>query len=247
MKSRAVPKETLHAAIRDVIAANGGERIGYRDFLIASGMKQRDIFHHYSRWQEALCGAGFNFKPYHRPVSPGALLAEWGAVVRKLRRLPTQAEYRIHGPREGTLVGRQFGSWLNMPAAFRHFARRKCKVKCNRKPKRNEWADTLELLDSLPKEATRPATTSRPRFVREPRTPKAPPRKMRDRPEYGELLDIPALRHAPVNESGVIYLFGILAERLGFTVKHMQNDFPDCQAMRRTGRRGCWQEEVLSF
>jgi len=70
---------------------------------------------------------------------------------------------------------------------------------------------------------------------------------MYDRPEYGDLLNFPSLRHAPSNEQGVIYLFGIMAERLGFTVERMQNAFPDCRAKRR--RRGIrkWQDVTIEF
>jgi hypothetical protein len=37
---------------------------------------------------------------------------------------------------------------------------------------------------------------------------------------------------APVNEQGVVYLFGALSERLGYLVLRVQTEFPDCEAMR---------------
>jgi hypothetical protein len=36
----------------------------------------------------------------------------------------------------------------------------------------------------------------------------------------------------PVNEQGVVFLFGAMAERLGFVVLRIQTEFPDCEAMR---------------
>jgi len=36
--------------------------------------------------------------------------------------------------------------------------------------------------------------------------------------EFGELIDFRGLRHAPVNENGVIFLFGMVSHELGFMV-----------------------------
>jgi hypothetical protein len=39
------------------------------------------------------------------------------------------------------------------------------------------------------------------------------------------------LAFGPINEAGVLFLFGMLAERLGFIVTHVQTEFPDCRAL----------------
>jgi hypothetical protein len=38
--------------------------------------------------------------------------------------------------------------------------------------------------------------------------------------------------HAPINELGVVFLFGTQAARLGFMVTLIQAAFPDCEAFR---------------
>jgi hypothetical protein len=53
------------------------------------------------------------------------------------------------------------------------------------------------------------------------------------RRRYGAAIDFRGLRHAPINENGVIFLFGMLAEELGFVVESVQNGFPDCDAKRK--------------
>lgn len=50
---------------------------------------------------------------------------------------------------------------------------------------------------------------------------------------YGEPIDFEFLRNAPINEAGVVYLFGCLAPRLGYCVEAIQTAFPDCEAKRR--------------
>jgi hypothetical protein len=49
-----------------------------------------------------------------------------------------------------------------------------------------------------------------------------------------------------VNEAGVVYLFGTLAERLGFMMLRMQSDFPDGEAMRRIEEER-WERVRIEF
>jgi len=53
------------------------------------------------------------------------------------------------------------------------------------------------------------------------------------RRRYGQDIQFRGLRHAPVNENGVVFLFGMVAEELGFEVENVQSGFPDCEAKRR--------------
>ena len=59
------------------------------------------------------------------------------------------------------------------------------------------------------------------------------PQSKSTRRRYGKAIDFRGLRYAPINENGVIFLFGMLAEELGFVVESVQNGFPDCDAKRK--------------
>lgn len=66
---------------------------------------------------------------------------------------------------------------------------------------------------------------------------------MKGRPVYGEpLVLLPGMAHAPVNEAGVLFAFGVMAPRLGFVVKRWQVEFPDCVAVREMAK-GQWQDQ----
>ncbi len=54
---------------------------------------------------------------------------------------------------------------------------------------------------------------------------------MPDRAVMGDPLLIPEMAHAPVNEAGAVFAFGVMAWRLGFVVHRVQTEFPDCVAM----------------
>jgi len=63
---------------------------------------------------------------------------------------------------------------------------------------------------------------------------------------YGNPIDFRGLRHEPVNQQGVVLLFGMLAKELGYLVESVQNIFPDCEAKRLVGP-GRWQRVLIEF
>lgn len=69
-----------------------------------------------------------------------------------------------------------------------------------------------------------------------------------DGPEFGRPIDFRGLRHAPINEQGVVFLFGMLAYELGFIVEAVHAAFPDCEAKRLVdGKRDRWQRVRIEF
>lgn len=92
---------------------------------------------------------------------------------------------------------------------------------------------------------------SEARAPTQPSSPLFPPNKLRcaplqGRPTYGNPLDFRGLRHEPVNEQGVVLLFGIVAKELGYMVEAVQSGFPDCEAKRQIGPER-WQRVHIEF
>jgi hypothetical protein len=58
-------------------------------------------------------------------------------------------------------------------------------------------------------------------------------------PTYGPPMWPGPLAYAPVNELGVVFLFGWMAPQLGYVVHRIQPEFPDCEAMRLVGEDKC--------
>jgi len=57
----------------------------------------------------------------------------------------------------------------------------------------------------------------------------APAHQTREQQLYGEPIDFRGLRHAPINEQGVVFLFGMVSRELGFYIEAIQQGFPDCE------------------
>jgi Homing endonuclease associated repeat len=75
-----------------------------------------------------------------------------------------------------------------------------------------------------------------------------PPKRplMAGRTVYGPLLLAPGLVHEPMDELGVVYVFGMVAYRMGFAVLRTQMTFPDCEAIREI-QPGKWQRVRIEF
>ncbi len=74
----------------------------------------------------------------------------------------------------------------------------------------------------------------------------APPRRVQHRNVVGKLINFRGLVYAPVNENGVIFLFGRVAEDLNMYVETIRPGYPDCIAKRYVGK-GCWEEVRIEF
>lgn len=63
--------------------------------------------------------------------------------------------------------------------------------------------------------------------------------------QYGPPLNFGNLIYEPTNEQGVVFLFGMLSKRLGFSIEYIGPDFPDCEGKRYIiGKRKGIQEAV---
>jgi hypothetical protein len=56
------------------------------------------------------------------------------------------------------------------------------------------------------------------------------------------------LQHAPLNEQGIVFLFGMICSDLGFVVEAVRAEYPDCEAKRLTDKkRDCWEKVRVEF
>ncbi|MCX5805219.1 MAG: hypothetical protein NT010_03990 [Proteobacteria bacterium] len=63
---------------------------------------------------------------------------------------------------------------------------------------------------------------------------------------YGDFINFRGLQHAPVNEQGVVFLFGMICRELGYVVESVKSGFPDCEAKRNV-KTNMWQRVRIEF
>lgn len=207
-----------------------------REFMRASGMTEYQVLKQFPSWREAVRAAGLEPHSTNIPIDPEVLLEDWGELVRTIRRIPTRVQYRRDGGHSPGVFERKFGPWSAIPAKFRELAKGK-----------PEWEDVLAL---LPVENARASShrsfdsTSTPQPCSTSRGPCHA--KLDNRPTYGNPIDFRGLRHEPVNEAGVVFLFGMVAHELGYSAEAVQAGFPDCEAKRQVDA-GKWQRVRIEF
>jgi HNH endonuclease len=177
----------------------------------------------------ALTAAGLEGVGSGFEVAESALLLDWAAVTQKAGRIPTAQQYDKAGKFSLGPFYARYERWGRVMEAFRNYARAE-KIE-------GRWKGVIRLIEER-REKNRRALTAGNKARRCPLMP--------DRAVYGDPLLIPEMAHAPVNEAGVVFAFGVMAWRLGFVVHRVQTEFPDCVAMRRMAK-GQWQWSRIEF
>jgi hypothetical protein len=206
------------------------------EFKRNTGVAENQWLRHFQGYRELVRAAGLEPDATNILLDDTDLLQNWGEFVRKQRRIPTRSQYQREGKYSSGVFEKHFGPWSGLPKVFRDFA--------DGKP---EWSDVLALLPTIPVNQSvaenSPTNTTQPNitnvsFARQP--------QLSDRPTYGNPIDFRGLRHEPVNEQGVVFLFGMVARELGYMVEAIQTGFPDCEAKRQISPRK-WQRVRIEF
>jgi hypothetical protein len=237
---KTMTKEEVIAAMNDC-AVRMGRIPSFPELQAATGITNRMMrrcFGNYSRMLES-CGlerqgAGFR-------IGMKALFVEWAGLVRKLKKIPTLMEYEVHSQYSVRPLMSRFGGWKRVPVALYHYARKEGLDV--------EWKDVLDVIAA---QAT--PMTEQDMTTMTPTLPHGeagvlitrPAGIFTDRPVYGPPLRLSPLTCAPTNETGVVFLFGSLACKLGFSVIRLQNAFPDGEALREM-EPGRWQRVRIEF
>jgi len=75
--------------------------------------------------------------------------------------------------------------------------------------------------------------------------PKHKVRKIQAGEKFGDRLDFKGMAFGPTNEMGVVALFALLADRLGYCIELVRVRFPDCLAKKKVG--DTWEHCEIEF
>jgi hypothetical protein len=232
LEENAMRKEEIIAAIQES-AARTGQVPTFSEFRRMTKLSKHDIRKHFLNYSTALSECGLERKGPGYEADAKSLFQDWGGVVRKLEKIPTIAEYEMHGGYSVRPLMRRYGGWVHVPAGLQEYARKE--------GMEGEWADVLDVVAKHRETAAeqgRMSGRTNGRLMR--------PRFLKDQPRYGQpLLHMP-LCLAPTNELGVVFLFGTVARELGFMVLRLQTEFPDCEALWEV-EPGRWQLVRIEF
>ncbi len=210
-------KEQLMAAINE-ITEKLGHVPSYSELMKTGKVSGRQIVKHFGTYTRALRACNLERSTGGHKVPLEKLFLDWARVVREAKRIPSKADYETMGKHSITPLRARFGSWGQVPRYLRRYMEEQGLTE--------EWKDVMELIRQY--ELGQDGMEMAP----SPECEQKKPRVMTDRPVYGPLIRPYPMIHGPINENGVLYLFGTVSERLGFVVTLIQGAFPDCYAMR---------------
>ncbi len=175
---------------------------------------------------------GIKIIPQEEPHLTDELLKKIDETVSNLRSIPTWNQLE----RETKITQKVFTSRFGKRGICEVFVHYREWLEKNQPMSKN-----IKLVDEyLEGRAKPPQSQLLKRKARAARTkwPKGSGRK------YGAPINFGSLIYAPVNEQGVVFLFGMVSEALGFSIEYIGIDFPDCEAKRYIEGRGKQQQRV---
>jgi hypothetical protein len=210
-------REQLMAAIVQC-AETLGHVPSHAELMRSGNVSGRQIVKHFGAYTRALRACNLERSTGGHKVPLEKLFLDWARVVRELKRIPSKSDYESMGKHSITPLRARFGTWGQVPRYLRRYMEEQGLTE--------EWKDVTALIRAY--EQGQDGMEMAP----SPECEQKKPRVMTDRPVHGPLLrPYPAI-HGPINEDGVIYLFGTVSYRLGFVVTLIQGAFPDCHALR---------------
>lgn len=227
---KSITRESIIEAAKEAAKQVAGP-LSRADFVRITEISMHQIYTKFPEggWSAVKKMAGLSFHSKGKPLTDDDLLNEYHRVVSILGDIPTLAVFNDKATISADVISRRFG-------------RSKGIVK-----KYMEWLK-INYPDSPLLQRIRVKEKSSAQIKEPPTTKLSSEWERGDGPVYGAPIDFRGLRHAPINENGVIFLFGMVSYELGFIVEAIHNAYPDCEAKRCIDRRGNrWQRVRIEF
>jgi hypothetical protein len=192
-----------------------------------------DIRSNFGTYTKALRASGLEREGAGYKLSPRTLFVDWATLVRKLGKIPTVADYELEAKYSSQPMRKRWGAWRTVPEGMLEYIRKE--------HLEDDWKDVIEIIaNHLAGAAGRRESSSMLNKV------PTRPRLLVDQPMYGEPFLTSPMTCAPINEMGVVFLFGTFVRDMGLAVTRIQSEFPDCEALRRVDREH-WQRVRIEF
>ncbi len=223
MRTQSTPEGILEQ-IRRVAEELGGTAPTSAEFTARSGISIGSVRGRFGCWGAAVRRAGLSPDPRAR-LSDEMLFYAMRAAFLEAGRVCSAARFDVTCRHRASTFIRRFGSWRRSLLAFREWLERTCEA----------FPYTEQLPDQLGPRGVSPG-------------PRHSPGRAAGQGNYGEPINFRGMLHAPVNEQGVVFLFGMICSDLGFQVESIQHGYPDCEVKCRfPGRRTVWRRLRIEF
>lgn len=226
-------RESVIAEVQEIARRLRSDTLRRQDFVKESSTPLHYVYNLFpdDGWRGVLEAAGLRVTFQNVPIPDNVLLEEFHRVVGEKDCIPTAVQLDAKGKHSYAVYKRRFGGIQGTLKRYRAWLE-----------EYHPDAAELQLIQFR----------SKPEII----TP-APATKVTAGPQqwargagvvFGAPISFRGLRHAPINEQGVVYLFGMVSSELGLIVEAVQAAYPDCEAKRCVdARQNRWQRVRIEF
>lgn len=244
-------KQEFIDKINSIAADLGSDNVARHEFLRRAGVSERKIQRLFGSYNGLVEAAGLQPRTFPASDTPMYSDKEIAQEIVRVLRLPNSKLTRIFFERNASISAsvceRRFGGWISAikkarglldPNEDSGLLQRIQEYTSPNIPARKytQLINSSDGTEEIPK-SSQPEMTAHSVI------------SAGNANLYGDFINFRGLQHAPVNEQGVVFLFGMICRELGYVVEIVKPGFPDCEAKRKV-RHNCtnlWQRVRIEF
>jgi hypothetical protein len=227
-----ITRESLIKQAQELAAADARPYVLRLDFIRRTGISEHHVLKHFDSWTDFFTQAGLQPQGT-QAVEDTELLDQARKAFVEQGGISTFSRFLKFVPHSKAAYRRRWRTWPSFLAAFRDWI-------IENDPEFPHLAEleTRVQADCNPQVA---AVVTSGRCATGVWQPTGGSR-------FGPFLNFRGLQHAPINEQGVVLLFGMVAFEIGYVVESVATGFPDCEAKRRVkGPSESWERIRIEF
>jgi hypothetical protein len=223
-------REELIAKVQEVARRRGATALSMRPFTREARISNVTIQKLFGTWSKLCEAAGIAAHPRRVTLTDEDIFREMRKTFLDVGVVPALKDFEPAFKYTASVFNRRGWSWTMAKVKFRAWA--------------EKHDPSFPYMDQLPNGSAAPSARSGVcRHAVDPMSGVHAPRGSR---LTGDPLGFGAMANAPVNEMGVLALFAMVAERLGYSLELFNPRFPDCEARRRvSGNR--WERVLIEL
>jgi len=225
-------RKTIIQEIRRVAQEIGADTLSRPEFTSKSDISTWQIYKYFDSWNEAVEEAGLIPHTEKERIGDADLFREMKDVFVKFGGVCTRTKFDKLCRYSVDVYKKRFGKWKDILLAFKAWLK--------------ESGEDFPFLNQLPSPTE--SHKAEEDILTKKRMIETASWDSLGTMTYGSFLNFRGLQHAPINEQGVVFLFGMVCFELGFVVESVRTSYPDCEAKRRVNRkRDEWERVRIEF
>lgn len=225
-------KEQIIKEIKRVASRKGVTTLTWLEFCSATGISRHRIQKIFDGWREACKLAGLQPNYDSVKIDDNTLFKEMERVFLGQNRICTSLKFVKLSKYSITPYRGRFGKWENILIEFRKWLE-------------NNKID-FKYINDLPSKSEKNTFKSENNI--NIKSSAGIDWQSKGGTTYGSFLNFRGLLHAPLNEQGVVFLFGMICKELGIMVESIRTGYPDCEAKRCINKnQDKWEKVTIEF